>query len=149
MPTIRKISAQDTFTVRLPVLRKGKSIESCRFDGDDLPTTQHFGLYENHKLEGVISLFEQSNPLFEEQHQAQIRGMAVLENNQGKGYGRLLVEHAEKTLKLENIDFIWFNAREKAVGFYQKMQYEIIGNSFDIPGVGIHYVMWKKLRSQP
>lgn len=146
MIEIRKISALETIAVRHPILRKGKPIESCHFEGDDLTTTQHFGLYQNDKLEGVISLFENNSPLFKEMHQSQIRGMAVLENNQGKGFGRQLVEHAEKTLKLQNIDLIWFNARENAVGFYQKTGYEIIGNSFDIPGVGIHNVMWKKLR---
>ena len=145
MSDIRKISAQETFTVRHPVLRSGKPIESCHFDGDDFATTQHFGLYENDKIEGVISLFKNVNPLFETKNQAQIRGMAVLKNNQGKGFGRLLVEHSEKILKIQNESLIWFNARESAVGFYQKMGYEIIGNSFDIPDVGVHYVMWKKL----
>ena len=145
MIEIRKISAEQTFAVRHPVLRKGKPIESCHFDGDDLGTTQHFGLYEFNKIEGVISLFENNNPLFEDKHQGQIRGMAVLENNQGKGFGRQLVEHSEKVMKLQNVSLIWFNAREKAVGFYQKMGYEIVGNSFKIPDVGIHYVMWKNL----
>ena len=147
MSAIKKISAEETFTVRHPVLRKGKPIESCHFDGDELATTQHFGLFENNQLEGVISLFENSHSLFKDKRQAQIRGMAVLENNQGKGFGRLLVEHAESALKLQNIDLIWFNARENAVGFYQKLGYEIIGNAFDIKDVGIHYVMWKRLGS--
>jgi ribosomal protein S18 acetylase RimI-like enzyme len=145
MIDIRKISAQETFTVRHPMLRKGKPIESCQFDGDDLGSTSHYGLYEYNKIEGVISLFENNNSLFADNHQGQIRGMAVLENNQGKGFGRLLVEHSENVMKLQNISLIWFNARINAVGFYQKMGYEIIGNSFEIPNIGVHYVMWKKL----
>jgi ribosomal protein S18 acetylase RimI-like enzyme len=147
MIDIRKISAQESFIVRHPILRNGKPIESCLFEGDDLPTTQHFGLYENDKLEGVISLFKNNNSLFKDKFQVQIRGMAVLENNQRKGFGCLLVEHSENVLKLQNLSLIWFNARENAIGFYQKMGYEITGNSFDIPDVGIHYIMWKKLRS--
>ncbi len=145
MFAIRKISAQETFAVRHPVLRKGKPIESCSFEGDDLLTTSHFGLYENNQIEGVISVFEKNNPLFEDKHQVQIRGMAVLKNNQGKGFGRLLVIHIERVLKAQNTTLIWFNARKNAVGFYQKLGYEIIGHSFEIPGVGIHFVMWKKL----
>ena len=145
MIAIRKISAQETYTVRHPELRKGKPIESCHFDGDDLDTTSHLGLYENDQIKGVISLFDNNNPLFGDQNQTQIRGMAVLENNQGKGFGRLLVEHSEKILKTQNAPLIWFNARINAVGFYQKMGYKIIGNSFEIPNVGEHYVMWKKL----
>lgn len=145
MIEIRKISASETIVVRHPVLRKGKPIESCHFDGDDWDTTSHFGLYENNTLEGVISIFENNNPLFKEARQWQIRGMAVLENNQGKGFGRQLVTHMEQAANSQNIDLIWFNARETAVGFYQKMSYEIIGHSFDIPAVGMHYVMRKRL----
>ncbi|MDI9257785.1 GNAT family N-acetyltransferase [Flavobacterium sedimenticola] len=145
MPTILKITAQDTFEVRHPVLRRGKPLESCRFDGDDLATTHHFGLYENHQLKGVISLFEQQNAAFENPNQVQIRGMAVLENQQGKGYGRLLVQHCETVLRQGATDIIWFNARESAVDFYRKLGYEIIGDSFEIPNIGKHYVMWKRL----
>ncbi len=147
MPEIRNISAQETFTVRHPVLRKGKPIGSCYFEGDDLATTLHFGLFEDHKIAGIISLFENHNPLFADKNQMQFRGMAVLENKQGEGFGRLLMIHCETLLRKGSATLIWFNARENAVGFYQKMSYETLGNSFDIPGVGIHYIMWKNLRS--
>ena len=145
MSIIKKITAAETVEVRHPILRKGKSVESCRFEGDDLVTTLHFGLYENDKLEGVISLFESRNPLFDAENQRQIRGMAVMENNQGKGFGKLLVLHCEKLLQQNGTTLIWFNARENAVGFYQKMGYEIIGNPFEIKDIGLHYVMWKNL----
>lgn len=145
MPTILEISSSATFIVRHPVLRKGRPVESCHFDGDDLPATQHYGLYENDALEAVISLFENNHPSFEEPNQTQIRGMAVLEHSQGKGFGKLLVQHCEMVLSQGNTSLIWFNARENAVGFYRKMGYEIIGEPFDIKGIGTHYVMWKKL----
>lgn len=64
MATIKKITTHETYSVRLPVLRKGKPIESCHFDGDDLKTTIHFGLYLTKELVGVVSLFKKNNPLF-------------------------------------------------------------------------------------
>lgn len=39
MTIIKKIAALETYSVRPPAIRKGKPIESCRFDGDDLETT--------------------------------------------------------------------------------------------------------------
>lgn len=42
MAIIKKISSSETFLVRQPVLRAGKPLESCRFDGDDLEITHHF-----------------------------------------------------------------------------------------------------------
>jgi predicted GNAT family N-acyltransferase len=145
MITFRKITAAASYPVRHEVLRKGKPIDSCRFDGDDLPTTQHYGLFENDSLQGIISLFENSNRLFEATKQIQIRGMAVLEHNQGKGYGKQLVQYCEKVLLDSDCELIWFNARENAKGFYQKLGYTTVGTPFNIEGIGIHYVMWKKL----
>ena len=147
MITVKRIAVSQTYEVRQPVLREGKPIESCFFEGDDLPTTFHYGLFENEKIQGVISVYKNKNILFKETKQAQIRGMAVLEKNQGKGFGRQLILHCEDQMLLQKQQLVWFNARITAVGFYEKMGYAIIGNSFDIKEVGSHYVMYKKLRN--
>ena len=145
MTIIKEIPSKGTYIVRQPVLRKGKPIESCIFEGDDLNTTHHFGLFENDDLIGIISLFSQTNTIFADKNQAQIRGMAILENHQKKGFGEALVKHCEDYCKTQNVDLIWFNARTAAVGFYKKMNYQIIGEPFDIKDVGEHYLMFKKL----
>lgn len=146
MKNIREIAATETFSVRHPVLRQGKPIESCRFDGDDLETTHHFGIFHENGLVGVISIFEAKSKFFIEEKQFQIRGMAVLEHHQKKGFGEALVKHAEKFIQKQNGDLIWFNARILAVGFYQKLGYQIIGDPFDIGDIGQHYVLFKRVK---
>ena len=143
---IKKISSLETYPVRHEVLRKGKPIETCQFKGDDDENTTHFGLYVEDKLIGIISIFKENNILFPELNQVQIRGMAVLEEFQGKGFGAELVREAENHCISLNTDLIWFNARENAVPFYKKLNYIIIGDSFLIPDVGIHFAMYKKIR---
>ena len=143
---IKKISSIETYPVRHEVLRKGKPIETCQFKGDDDENTVHFGLYQNERLNGIISIFKEKNELFSEINQFQIRGMAVLEEFQGKGFGAELVKEAENHCISLNTDLIWFNARENAVPFYKKLDYIIIGDSFLIPDVGIHFAMYKKIR---
>lgn len=145
MNIIKEIPSNETYAVRQPVLRKGKPIESCIFEGDDLETTHHFGLFSDKNLTGIISLFNQSNPIFAEKFQAQIRGMAILDHHQKKGYGEALVKHCETYCKDNQTDLIWFNARTAAVGFYKKMNYQVLGEPFDIKDVGEHYLMFKKL----
>ncbi|MNF36440.1 Acetyltransferase (GNAT) family protein [compost metagenome] len=149
MQNIKKISALETFPVRHPVLRTEKPIESCHFEGDDLETTVHFGLFDENNLIGVISIFEAKNKLFPEERQFQIRGMAVLKEYQKKGLGATLVNHCEKYCLDNNADLIWFNARTEATGFYEKMGYQKIGASFDIKDVGEHFVMSKKIKANP
>jgi predicted GNAT family N-acyltransferase len=142
---IKKINAIDTYTVRQEVLRKEKPIETCQFKGDDDENTVHFGLYQKEQLIGIISIFKEKNNLFQEKNQFQIRGMAVLEEFQGKGFGAELVKVGENHCINQNVDLIWFNAREIAVPFYKKLGYTSIGDSFLIPDVGIHFAMYKKI----
>jgi len=141
---IKEISALETFSVRQPVLRPGKNIETCHFDGDNLSTAKHFGYFEDENLAGIASLFKSSSELFKEKEQFQLRGMAVLSNFQKKGIGEKLVNYAENDAKNKNANLIWFNAREIAVPFYQKLGYEITGQSFDISDIGKHFVMFKR-----
>jgi len=145
MITIREISALETYPVRHPVLRNNKPIETCQFNNDDDKTTAHFGLYLKNELKGVVSVYLKNNTLFKTKKQFQIRGMAVLNSYQGYGFGKLLMLEAENYCKNENAEIIWFNARENAIGFYENLGYTISGTSFDIAGIGNHYVMYKQL----
>ena len=143
MIEIKKINSTETIIVRHPVLRFGKPIESCHFEGDDLPTTSHFGLYFENQLVAIISSFKVQNKLFIEENQYQIRGMAVLEEFQKKGFGEALLNYCENEIRIKKGKLIWFNARETAVGFYKKSGYEVLGGKFEIPEVGPHYILFK------
>jgi ribosomal protein S18 acetylase RimI-like enzyme len=145
MNIIKEIRSKETYIVRQPVLRKGKPVESCIFEGDDLKDTYHFGLYKSGELIGIISLFTKINSIFAEKNQAQIRGMAVLESHQKKGFGEALVKHCENLCIEKDIKLIWFNARTAAVGFYKKLNYQTVGKPFDIKDVGEHYLMYKEI----
>lgn len=142
---IKQIHYSETYPVRQVILRPGRSLETCFFQGDELETTIHFGLFMEDKLVGIISLFKNNSPFFSQENQYQIRGMAVLEEYQKYGFGKQLVAHSEEFLKSMPIKLIWFNAREVAVNFYKKSGYQVIGDVFEIPDVGPHYVMWKTL----
>ena len=141
---LKEITITEAFSVRHPVLREGKPLESCHFEGDDLATTKHFGYFNNNNLIGIISVFKKDNVFFE-QSQFQIRGMAVLTTHQKKGIGAALVRLAEQYIESQKGSLIWLNARIIAVEFYEKSGYQIIGNSFEIPEIGTHYVMFKNI----
>ena len=142
---IKKIPASALYPIRHEILRKGEPIEKCIYPNDNAETTTHFGLYEKNMLVGVISIFETSNALFSDAKQFQIRGMAVIEKYQKKGYGAALVNEAVAFLKTNEKNYtLWFNARIIAVGFYEKLGFEKIGDAFKIDTIGVHYVMYKK-----
>lgn len=147
MYEFKKIKSQDTYVVRHPVLRSGRPIESCRFEGDDFITTKHFGLFHENELMAVASIFENSNDCLQTKYQYQLRGMAVIGALQGKGIGYKLLTAIIDELKKEHQHFgVWFNARVSAVGFYEKMQFKTIGDAFEIAPIGLHYVMYQEFK---
>jgi GNAT superfamily N-acetyltransferase len=142
---IKKISAESTFSVRNPVLRPNLPVETCRFEGDNLPSTSHFGFFVAEKVTGIVSVFEKINEKWPNQKQIQIRGMAVLADFQKKGIGDLLLQHVIATETENKTELIWFNARENAVPFYEKLDFHIRGTAFEIEGVGTHFLMYRFL----
>lgn len=139
---IKKITSKETYIVRHPVLRSRKPIETCRFEGDDDLTTSHFGYFENNQLIGVASLFEAKAPFETSKKCYQLRGMAVLKEQQNKKIGNQLIKAIEKQIN-ENNCLLWFNARINAVRFYQKNGFESIGDTIEVSGIGPHVVMFK------
>lgn len=145
MIEIKEIPTELTYTVRQPILRPGKPVESCFFDGDNLETTTHFGIFIDKEIVGVASVFLNSSNHFTEKRQFQLRGMAISDSVQKKGLGKLLLENIErKVFQNDKNAIIWFNARQSAVDFYKKLQYQIIDKPFEIEEIGTHYIMYKQ-----
>lgn len=142
---INQITSNDTQAIRHAVLRIGKPIESCVFEGDNLETTVHFGIFINENLAGISSFFKNSNPNFSETPQYQLRGMAISKQFQNKGLGEIILKYGEAFLKEKDTKIIWCNAREIAISFYKKNAYQIIGESFNIKDIGLHHAMYKVL----
>jgi GNAT superfamily N-acetyltransferase len=141
--TINKIKYIDTFPVRSAVLRQGKPIETCFFLGDDAVGTTHFGLFIENNIIGVASVFKSNNENFDNKTQLQLRGMAILKEHQNMGFGKLLIEDIFSFIESTQVELLWFNARETAVSFYEKLGCFKKGNSFEIPEIGLHFLMYK------
>jgi GNAT superfamily N-acetyltransferase len=65
-----------------------------------------------------------------------LRGMAVRPDRQGEGLGRLLLDAAVARLRADGVALLWANARDTALGFYQRLGLEAVGDSFlaqDLP----------------
>jgi ribosomal protein S18 acetylase RimI-like enzyme len=144
VPNCCFITPHQTFEVRHPVLRKGKPLETCRFEGDEDPASFHLGIFESEKLVAVASFLNCQNPNFEGV-QMQLRGMAVLPEYRGRDFGETLYLTGLSLLKERKIDLLWFNAREVAKDFYEKYKAQIFGDPFWIPEIGKHYLMYHKL----
>ena len=141
MILVKEISAEETYDIRLKVLRNGINLP-CQFDGDFDSDTFHLGVFEGNQLAGISSFVKTKKPSFDVE-QYQLRGMATLPETRGKGYGKLMLQKSFELLKNRSVKTIWCNAREIALHFYLKQDFKILGKPFDIDEIGIHYLLYK------
>ncbi len=144
---IKHIPEEETYPLRIDILRNGQA-DNYRFAGDHDANTFHLGAFDFSKKEspecvGIASFLPND---FRGVPAYQLRGMAVSSEYRKKGIGSALLNEGMKILNDRgDCDFIWCNARLHAVKFYQKHGFRIQGEPFDIPGVGIHYLMYQEL----
>ena len=136
---IKQIKASDTIPLRSLVLRPGRPISTCLFDGDDLASSFHFGYYQGKNCLGIASFIQTQINIY------QLRGMATHPDNSGKGIGSSILNFAEGIFRDKNIESIWCNARSSAESFYLKHGFIAVGEYFEIPKIGTHIKMKKTL----
>lgn len=142
---VKEVSVEKILVIRSAELREGLDPEKCRFEEDEEEGAIHLGLFNEGKIIGCLSVFRKNNKIFEESNQYQYRGMAVTKDYQGNAIGNLLLNKADRMVLARKDNFIWINARKLALSFYRRNGYSVVGSSFDISGVGEHYLMYKRL----
>jgi ribosomal protein S18 acetylase RimI-like enzyme len=138
---IRRIQTSETFPLRIEILRKGIA-KDFQFVGDEAATTFHLGAFIQDECVGILSCMKKEHALWQVTDAYQLRGMAVQGKLQKSGVGKALVLESLRLLKERECKLVWCNARETAVGFYEKMHFKTIGSRFQIPKVGPHFVMF-------
>ncbi|MBD0331626.1 MAG: GNAT family N-acetyltransferase [Chitinophagaceae bacterium] len=129
---------QQMLKLRDDILRKPLGLS---FSSEEIEKEKHnllIAAYEDDQMLGCCMLVE------EDPKTVRLRQMAVLNNLQGKGIGRALMQFAENLARDRGYKKITMHARKNAVGFYEKMGYKTMGDEFEeitIP----HYLMEKKL----
>lgn len=129
---------QDMIKLRNEVLRKPLGLV---FSAEELEREKEnllIGAYEDDVMLGCCMLVEEGADT------VRLRQMAVLNDLQGKGIGKALMNFAENLSRDRGYKRITMHARKNSIGFYEKMGYKRIGIEFEeitIP----HFVMEKKL----
>ncbi|MGV3529690.1 MAG: GNAT family N-acetyltransferase [Flavisolibacter sp.] len=124
--------------LRDAILRKPLGLH---FDSDELESEKknlHIAAFEDDQMLGCCMLVQENDET------VRLRQMAVMNDLQGKGIGRALMQFAENLARDRGYKKISMHARKNAAGFYEKMGYKKVGEEFTeitIP----HYVMEKEL----
>lgn len=146
--TVKKISVEELLPIRHQILKPHLKFSECLLPEDHLPTTFHLGIFYFEKLVSVATFMMQSHPNFSAGSPYRLRSMATDDKYRGQGFGRLALQSGVVLLKQMHCDFLWFNARLNAFGFYEKLGFQYSGPVFDIAGIGPHKIMYKPLFSR-
>lgn len=79
------------------------------------------------------------------EEEGQIRSMAVHEKFQNQGIGHFVIQKIEEEARARKLKYIILDAREPALNFYLKNNYEVIADSYLLFGVIKHFKMKKEL----
>jgi ribosomal protein S18 acetylase RimI-like enzyme len=143
---VKQIQAKDCYPIRQQILWQHKNIEACGIGIDEQEGTFHLGVFLNDELVCIGSFFKQKNVLFSEQNQYRLRAMATLAEAQKQGTAKALLDFAFERLQNQNQELLWCDARIIALGFYEKMGFKKLGETYEIPLIGPHYLMWKSVK---
>ena len=115
--------------LRHNILRKPLGLEFTEAQLASESTSFHLTAWEGDVLVGTLLL----TPL--DDGSIQMRQVAVDDRKQGLGIGRLMVAESEDEALGHGFTRIMLHARDTAVGFYEKLKYERVGDEFIEVGV--------------
>lgn len=143
------VPVTEIIDLRWSVLRPGLPRASADFPEDADPATFHLAAYAGDapavlacvtvfpdELEGHLGA---GGPAY------RFRGMASAPEVRGRGYGATVLQAATAEAAARGAGLLWCNGRLVARGFYERQGFAVIGEEFDIEGVGPHLVFAREI----
>ena len=128
---IAEVPVAATYDLRRRVLRDHRPDLPVENPEDDLPGTFHLAaLTDDGTVVGIVSYTPQACPERPGAPAIRIRGMAVEPTLRGSGVGARLLEAGLQRARAEGATLAWANGRDVALGFYRRMGFETVGDSF-------------------
>jgi ribosomal protein S18 acetylase RimI-like enzyme len=143
--TVRLITPDETHALRHLVLRPHQALADCDYPGDRDPHSFHVGVFEQDQLISIGTFHKVPEPKLPGTDQYRLRGMATHPDHRSKGVGTQLMQFAIEQLITQKADVLWCHARINAIAFYKRLGLAIEGPQFNVPGIGEHYLMYRKL----
>ena len=142
---IHKVNAEKIRPLRHSELRKGEGVLTTSYLRDDDKETFHMACVNDRKVITCATFYPEFSEKSSVLNSYRLRGMATDHHFQRRGYARDLMQESFKELKKRDCDIVWCNARLVAVDFYKSIGFKIVGEIFDIEGIGPHYYMYRKI----
>ena len=115
---------QEMVRLRDEILRKPLGLRFTKEELEKEKDNLLIAAYEDDTMMGCCMLVEETSK------SVRLRQMAVTKETQRKGIGKALMQFAENLARDRGYERITMHARKDAVGFYEKMGYNTVGQEF-------------------
>lgn len=150
MTHVGVVDGRFTSELRRAVLRPNYPVGTPMF-GDTDPQAIHVAAVDDGIAVSACVLVPRPYPRRPEVHVAwQLKGMATAAEHRGKGFGVLVVEAAIEEVAGHGARLLWLEARQYAIGFYERMGFTAEGPVYPHPETRLpHRVMYRELSGDP
>ena len=139
---VTEVPVDDILDLRRRVLRVGTPSTDPRLAEDGAPSAFHLAARLEGELLGCVSFSPQDTPLRPGVDAWRFRAMAVDGARRGSGIGRAILSDGIDRATARGATTIWANARDSAIGFYESMGMQVMGDGFTDASTAIpHHVV--------
>ncbi|MGO9488234.1 MAG: GNAT family N-acetyltransferase [Solirubrobacteraceae bacterium] len=140
------VSAAVGRPLRMAVLRPHEPADRAMYRAEEDPATLHVAAIRGEdEVLAVGSVMPDPYPGSPQPGDWRVRGMATRPDLRGTGLGALVLARCEQHARGEGGLRLWCNARVGARRFYEHAGLVAEGEVFELPGIGPHVLMSKRL----
>lgn len=144
--TVGQVPFELSRPLRMAVLRPGEPPDRLMYPAEADPTTAHVAALDAQgEVLSVGSVMPDPHPRDPHPGDWRLRGMATRADMRGTGLGASVLACCEAHARRQGARRLWCNARVGAVTFYERAGMRVEGELFEIPGIGPHRLMSKRL----
>lgn len=122
-------------------------LKNCIIEIDEREDAIHLGAWIDDRLVGICSLFQMSTTKLPDDRQYRLRAMATDPEIRGSGAGAAIVKYALQLTRTMGYEVLWCDAREVALGFYERMGFVRIDEWYEVRNIGPHQLMYYRFES--
>jgi predicted GNAT family N-acyltransferase len=144
---VKQLAPEQVLPLRAKVLRPHHPLMDCVFDSDHVALAGHFGAgAPDGEILSVGTIYPEAFPGRSDEGTEfwRLRGMATDDNARGQGLGARILhsctEHVRKH-RSHPKTVIWAHARTGALKFYRRHGFQTVGEEYNMPGIGPHYLI--------
>jgi len=135
---VRAVDTAQTRPLRQRVLRPHESLEELA--SHEPPGVYAAGAFDDDELVAVGFVCPDGEP-----GEWRVRGMATAPEHRGRGAGAAILAQLVGHARAQGATRVWCNARTSALSLYARAGFEPESDEFEIPGIGPHFVMARRV----